>query len=400
MNVEHSTPESLSDRLTVWSKEQLTGRLIVQGGDNLQWSVYICLGRLVWAGGGRHSLRRWRRLLNQHCAQLYASIRDGNYGEAAVVDSQEYQLLIQWVKQQRLTGEQAAAIVRSVFAEVLFDALQQEHQTKLTFTEDRMDELEASLTLLSADTTLTQAQQAWSQWNKSGLASISPDLAPIMRQPEQLQQSVSPQVYQTLVKVINGERTVRDVALLMKQEPLVLVRTLAPYVRQKLIELARIPDLPAPAPTETSSKGSGTASAAAKAAQARPLVVSVDDSYLERQTMERILTQAGYRFIGIEDAVQALPILLEQRPDMIFLDLVMPIANGYELCAQIRKISQFKDTPIVILTGNDGIVDRVRAKLVGASDFMGKPIEAERVLGVLQRFLSASGVTSAPTSLE
>jgi chemotaxis family two-component system response regulator PixG len=399
MNVEHSTPESLSDRLTVWSKDQLTGRLIVQGGDSLQWSVYICLGRLVWASGGRHSLRRWRRLLNQHCAQLYASIRDGNYGESAVVDSQEYQLLIQWVKQQRLTGEQAAAIVRSVFAEVLFDALQQEHQKGLTFTEDRMDELEASLTLLSADTTLTQAQQAWSQWNKSGLASISPDLAPIMRQPEQLQQSVSPQVYQTLVKVINGERTLRDVALLMKQEPLVLVRTLAPYVRQKLIELARIPDLSPPASTDAAAKVGGTA-AAAKAAQAKPLVVSVDDSYLERQTMERILTQAGYRFIGIEDAVQALPILLEQRPDMIFLDLVMPIANGYELCAQIRKISQFKDTPIVILTGNDGIVDRVRAKLVGASDFMGKPIEAERVLGVLQRFLSASGVTPAPTSLE
>jgi chemotaxis family two-component system response regulator PixG len=262
-----------------------------------------------------------------------------------------------------------------------------------------MDELEASLTLLSADTTLTQAQQAWSQWNKSGLASISPDLAPIMRQPEQLQQSVSPQVYQTLVKVINGERTLRDVALLMKQEPLVLVRTLAPYVRQKLIELARIPDLSPPASTDAAAKVGGTA-AAAKAAQAKPLVVSVDDSYLERQTMERILTQAGYRFIGIEDAVQALPILLEQRPDMIFLDLVMPIANGYELCAQIRKISQFKDTPIVILTGNDGIVDRVRAKLVGASDFMGKPIEAERVLGVLQRFLSASGVTPAPTSLE
>ena len=67
----------------------------------------------------------------------------------------------------------------------------------------------------------------------------------------------------------------------------------------------------------------------------------------------------------------------------------MPNANGYEICSQLRKLSIFKETPIVILTGQDGIIDRVRAKLVGATDFLSKPVAASTVLEVINRYLNA-----------
>jgi chemotaxis family two-component system response regulator PixG len=79
--------------------------------------------------------------------------------------------------------------------------------------------------------------------------------------------------------------------------------------------------------------------------------------------------------------------MLARKPDVIFLDLVMPNTNGYEICAQLRKLSFFRNTPILILTGNDGIVDRVRAKLVGASDFLNKPVDAGIVLSVIRKHL-------------
>jgi chemotaxis family two-component system response regulator PixG len=79
--------------------------------------------------------------------------------------------------------------------------------------------------------------------------------------------------------------------------------------------------------------------------------------------------------------------LLEKKPDLIFLDLVMPNTNGYELCSFLRKTSQFQDVPIVILTGHDGVVDRVRAKLAGSTDFISKPPEEEKVLQILQKYL-------------
>lgn len=96
---------------------------------------------------------------------------------------------------------------------------------------------------------------------------------------------------------------------------------------------------------------------------------------------------ANYQFVGINDPLRAIAILLARKPDLIFLDLVMPNANGYEICGQLRRMTFFKDTPIVILTGNDGIVDRVRAKMVGSTDFISKPVDPEIVIGTIRKHL-------------
>jgi chemotaxis family two-component system response regulator PixG len=64
----------------------------------------------------------------------------------------------------------------------------------------------------------------------------------------------------------------------------------------------------------------------------------------------------------------------------------MPIVNGYELCSQIRRVSSLKDLPIVMLTSQDGIVDRVRAKVVKASAFLPKPIEPTKLLQTVAQF--------------
>ena len=117
------------------------------------------------------------------------------------------------------------------------------------------------------------------------------------------------------------------------------------------------------------------------------LVACIEDSSVDLLLMNHILTQIGYPFINIEDQERALSILIEHKPDLIFLDLIMPIANGYEICSQIRRISYFKSTPVIIVTGKDGLIDRTRAKIVGASDFITKPINPEKMLKALQTYL-------------
>lgn len=66
----------------------------------------------------------------------------------------------------------------------------------------------------------------------------------------------------------------------------------------------------------------------------------------------------------------------------------MPDTNGYEICASLRKLSLFRNTPIIILTSNDGMIERVRSKIIGASDFMAKPINPEEVLVIVNKHLS------------
>ena len=117
------------------------------------------------------------------------------------------------------------------------------------------------------------------------------------------------------------------------------------------------------------------------------MVVYVDDSPVDSQAMAKIVRNAGYGYDNITEPLEAIPILLELRPKLIFLDLVMPYTNGYELCAQIRRTSTFKKTPIIFVTNNDGIIDRVRARFVGASGFFSKPVREKRVLKVLQKHL-------------
>jgi two-component system, chemotaxis family, response regulator PixG len=181
----------------------------------------------------------------------------------------------------------------------------------------------------------------------------------------------------------------------MKQNVLPVARSLLPYILKGIIELVEVPDLPLKI-VDIQKKQNA---AEAKAANA-PLIACVDDSPQVGQMLQQIFAANGIRFINIQDAVQALPILLEHKPDLIFLDLVMPVASGYEICAQLRRISVFANTPVVILTGSDGLFDRVRAKVVGSNDYVTKPVTAEKVMTVVRKYLQASPANKPISNLQ
>lgn len=385
MTVNASTTNSLVKEIEICQQQQFTGRLEVIATDNQQWSLYFCLGRLIWATGGIHLIKRWQRLTTQYCPQ----IRSQKHVPTNNWDLGEYQLLISLVKKQEVKGEEAVRVIRNTVTEVLFDLLQQEQLGQLTFTRSRQNLSNASLTLLNSQHTVLYSSQAWEKWCKAGLKNISPNAALLLNQREQLQQHTSAPVYKTLVKIVDGERTLRDLAVLMKQDLLLVTRLLNPYIRQGIMELIKIGDLLSPA-TGNGLETTPTPAKTPTTKKESPLIACIDDSRIMGQLMENILTGAGYRFVGIDNAVEALPVLLESQPVLIFLDLMMPIANGYEVCSQIRRISQFKNIPVIILTGNDGIVDRVRAKIVGSSEFLGKPIKPEQVLAVVRKYLPLS----------
>jgi two-component system, chemotaxis family, response regulator PixG len=180
----------------------------------------------------------------------------------------------------------------------------------------------------------------------------------------------------------------------MKQSVLPVTRSLLPYILKGIIELVEAPDLP----LKVTEAKNNSVPAQPKAPPA-PLVACVDDSPQVCQMLEQILVPNGLRFIKIQDAVQALPILIEHKPDLIFLDLVMPVASGYEICAQLRRISVFANTPVIILTGSDGLFDRVRAKVVGSTDFITKPVVAEKVISVVRKYIQAPAAGKGASDL-
>lgn len=394
MTTDYVVTNNLSSRLKACSQGQLqNGRLDVINPAGQRWSLYFHLGHLIGEAGGIHPLRRWRRQLSQYCAP---NNKDAlRYWDD---DVRDYDSLAKLVRQQEISRQQMVAIVQDNLAEVLFDILQQEEllrytpPVQLTYNFVAKDTLYPSpLVFIPANQAWKQAQQAWIAWRQAGLVDYSPNMVPAIRQHEKLRQQIPASAYRSLTDWLDGKQTIRDLALKLKQAPLLLTQSLVPYIQKGLMQLVEVGDLSDAAVEHSQSKRPGTVVPQAKPArsQSRHLLVAyIDDSPIDSQIMGEIVTRAGYGYVNLQDSVQALPMLLEHKPDLIFLDLVMPIANGYEICAQIRRASIFKDTPVIIVTGNDGIVDRVRAKLVRSTDFLAKPISPEKVLAVLRRYLA------------
>ncbi|MBE9013826.1 response regulator [Pseudanabaenaceae cyanobacterium LEGE 13415] len=376
-NYKISNTLDLASHFQTCSQRRMSGRLDLSLSDDPKpmWSFFFRLGQLVWSVGELHPFRRWNRQLAQYCPQLSVNSLPQHSIQS---DAWNSEALVELMKQGQIQHSHLSAIVAGSILELLFDVMQAAHRTaplveiQLTYRQLSFLSIESNwLTCLDAERAWQRSEQAWSLWQQCGLESISPNLAPVIWDHDGLRQQTSLMTYDNLAKLANGRWTLRDLAIKLKQPLVPLTRSLMPYVKQGIMGLNSIPDL----------------KLQPKSAQ-QALVAYIEDSRFDSSAMSQILDQAGYRFLSIPDPLQAVPMLLDQKPDLIFLDLLMPIANGYEICTQIRRITAFQSIPIVILTSSDGIVDRVRAKLTGASGFLSKPINSDKVLETLRRHLA------------
>jgi len=370
-------------KITALKLERFSGKLLLKDSLGQKWVIYLFLGRILYATGGIHPVRRWRRNLKIYCngiepeqLQLLTNIYSSSTETINIY--WEYELLYSWVEQREINREQAVQIIGSIVAEVLFDVTQ---AMQITYQVEPENSSHSQLVLLDAEQVITEVKRVWQTWQEAKIADRSPNRAPVIKQPEQLQQKIAASVYQILTKLLDGQHTLRDLAIKMKRDVVEVTCSLIPYIQAGLVELIDIPDLAAPIDSTSFMLPPPAAIAI------RPLVACVDDSPAVCRCMEKILTTADYEFLGIQDSLRAIAALLTHKPDLIFLDLVMPNTNGYEICTQLRKVSAFHNTPIVILTGNDGIIYRVRSKLVGASGFLSKPVNPETVLAVVRQHL-------------
>ncbi|MGZ8216094.1 response regulator [Methylomagnum sp.] len=117
-------------------------------------------------------------------------------------------------------------------------------------------------------------------------------------------------------------------------------------------------------------------------------VLVVDDSQTIRKSAEIYLKKHQYQVMTAEDGFDALGKVVDFRPDLIVMDIMMPRLDGYQTCAIIRRNSEFRNMPIVMLSGKDGVFDRARGRLVGASDYITKPFEEQALIQSVQSFTS------------
>ena len=113
-------------------------------------------------------------------------------------------------------------------------------------------------------------------------------------------------------------------------------------------------------------------------------VMVIDDSKTIRRTAENLLKKEGCEVVTAVDGFEALSKIAENKPDIIFVDIMMPRLDGYQTCALIKNNKIFKDTPVIMLSSKDSIFDRARGRIVGSTQYLTKPFTKEDLLGAIK----------------
>ncbi|MGB4247319.1 MAG: response regulator [Pseudohongiellaceae bacterium] len=113
-------------------------------------------------------------------------------------------------------------------------------------------------------------------------------------------------------------------------------------------------------------------------------VLLVDDSRAIRHSARQILEEAGCQITLAEDGFDALCRVAALRPDIIFMDIMMPDLDGFQACALIRASPEFGAIPVVLVSANDGVLDRARAELAGARRYILKPFRKSDLLEAIK----------------
>jgi len=115
-------------------------------------------------------------------------------------------------------------------------------------------------------------------------------------------------------------------------------------------------------------------------------VMIIDDSNTIRRSAEIFLTQSKCEIILAVDGFDAMAKIIDSHPDVIFVDIMMPRLDGYQTCTLIKRNSDFRSTPVIMLSSKDGLFDRARGRMVGSDEYLTKPFTKESLVNAVQKY--------------
>jgi two-component system, chemotaxis family, response regulator PixG len=365
----------------------LSGNLVVHIESEPTWMFSFNRGALGWISGGIDPINRWQRNLAIANFKLAANLSTTNLSTANLSTKSD--------DPDRISLNPNSLAQQTVVVEVLFDIIQISQSTKnqLSYQFLAIDptqiKLIPNLPLLNISSVLSQAIEAWQEWLQLGLADFCP--SQFLTIERSILRSSGFKLIDNLPEIlasIDGARSLRSLAIYHRQSLQNFTKSILPLLRSGTITFSSFPSSLIDHSEDLNiSDFLAEIMQAQVSKPAKPLIACIDDSISVYMQLEKLLTEQGYRSYGIQDPLKIISTLIKHKPKLIFLDLLMPVANGYEVCEQIRKTSSLKDVPVIILTAKDGLFDRMRAKVVGANDFLSKPIAHADVLRVLGKYV-------------
>lgn len=333
------------------------------------WFVFFANGHIIYAGDGCGNLSRLLDYLRRYQIE---KVLDASTGSIATINAPEYGYLWKLLENHVLTPAQGRSIIRGIVYETLFDLLSLRQGS---FVFELGSALSPQLMTLEITPLITQITKQVQEWKQFHPHIQSPEQCPVIVDPVQLRQALAQNTFKKFERWVDGKTSLRRMARFLNRDVLTVAKALYPYIRQGQIQL-----------TYATSDHSPTPSSQVFDLNRVPRIVCIDDGSAIRKAVEYILHHHGYEVTTISNPLKALSLVFQIKPDLILCDIAMPELDGYEVCAMLRRATIFREIPIIMLTGKDGFIDRVKARMAGATDYLTKPFGEAELLMLVERY--------------
>lgn len=332
------------------SSRQANGCLQVSSG-SVSWSIYLEQGKLIYASDSVDPFERLDRHLRRLSRQIPTLVSAVRVQVRLIFESDlesqssqnpDYQAICWLVNQQYLNTQEAANLIEELAEEVIVSLLSVKEGSYQLIEQNQLEDL--------------------TKFCRLDLRTI------VERCHEQLRR----------------QQTVQSTSSTSEQRTDSVGQNVPPP-KLEIVQKATSQSSTTPQTDKANPSGNYQGKQLTKSTYT---IACIDDSPTVLNAINSFLDDKSFSVVMINDPVRALMQVVRIKPDLILLDVEMPNLDGYELCSLLRKHSLFKNTPIVMVTGNTGFLDRAKAKLVRASGYLTKPFNQSELLKMVFKHLS------------
>lgn len=353
--------------------KKITGKLTISdpNDESIFWRVYVGNGQIHFATSAMGQKERLEYFLQWYYPELEFNGREFK---------SDYQQICQYWKCGKLSVQQVRKLLFWLTQDALIQLLA---LPKGVVQFEKTVGLDPILLSVSLRDLVLPMRGVIGQWQKLQPEISSPFQRVAIKNLKELPKLLWEKVrdidfLKALCQVLSQNPSLYEAAKHLKTDALGLAALLQPLVRAGAIEIQPY----------YSAK-----------TQVKPIIACIDDSKTVQRNVKMVLEASGYRVLSITEPAKALSAMVRYKPALVLMDINMPEINGYELSRMLRQSKQFHTLPIVMLTGRDGLIDKMRSQMVGANDYITKPVPPLMLLNIIEKNLQSAQPVTQPKSL-
>ncbi|BDI19885.1 transcriptional regulator [Nostoc cf. commune SO-36] len=337
------------------------------------WFVFFLNGQIIYCQEGESSLSRINDYLRHY--RVETRLTDKQIASLLPTDAPEYAYLWALLERNIINPKIAGSIIQGLVHETLFDLLS---LCQGNFIFHQGVALAPQLNTFEIAPFVAKITKQLQEWKQLYPHIQSPEQLPVLSDKVQLQSSLPEATVNRLQHWADGKTSLRQLARYLNRDILTVAKAIYPYVQQSWLQLVYLETDKLDTHTDTWEL------------QGKPKgrIVCIDDAIAIGETINSILQPQGYEAIALSDPLEALSLVFQLKPDLILCDIAMSKLEGHEVCAMLRHSTAFRLTPIIMLTGKDGFIDRVKARMVGATDYLTKPFTDTELLMLVEKYIN------------